>query len=744
MNFELPLTFSGRRAAAVILQTEAAECGLACLAMVAAHHGHRSDLATLRSRYPISLKGATLAHLVNIAHRLDLAARALKVELSELDRLALPAVLHWDLSHFVVLVDVRGRKAVIHDPARGRCVLSLDEVSRHFTGVALELVPTQEFRPKVEIQRVGLSRLIGRLPGAGGALGQILALAAVLEVFGIVAPFFMQLVVDHALVGEDRDLLAVLGVGFLLLALVHVGICALRSWAVMVLSTTLNLALVARLFRKLLALPVSFFERRHLGDIVSRFDSLSVIQRTLTTGFLEALVDGVMAIVTLAVMVWYSNALALIVLGAAAAYAVVRFALYRPLRRACEDHIVRLARQQSNFLETVRGVQSIKLFNRQQQRSALYQNLLVDQFNAGVRVQRLQMLYRALNGVLFGVENVAVVWLGALAVIDGGFSVGMLFAFVSYKQQFIARVGTLVEKAIEFRMLGLHTERVADVALAGAERDTGGTIDQTGHAAIELRRVSFRYSDLDPPVLHDVSLRIEAGESVAITGPSGCGKTTLARILLGLLEPSGGEVLIGGVSLQRLALSSHREQVGAVMQEDQLFAGSIGDNIAFFDPAPDVARIERCARLAAVHDEVAAMPMGYNTLVGDMGTVLSGGQKQRVLLARALYREPRILVLDEATSHLDVTREREVNHAIQQLKLTRIIIAHRPETIASCDRVLVLGLGAPLPREAQEMMGDVPSSDLPKAPAVRSPISALEIARRGRMAQHLRRDECVG
>jgi ATP-binding cassette subfamily B protein RaxB len=687
------LSFSGRRAVPVILQTEAAECGLACLGMVATYHGHRSDLASLRSRFPLSLKGATLAHLVKIAQQLELGTRALKVELSEVGKLSLPAVLHWDFNHFVVLTEMRGRKAVIHDPARGKCVVSHDELSRHFTGVALELEPTQDFKPRVETQRISLARLVGRLPGAGRAFGQILALAAALEVFAMVAPFFMQSVVDHALVGEDRDLLTVLGVGFLLLALVQVGLSALRGWSVLVLATALNVTLVTRLFRQLLRLPISFFERRHLGDIVSRFESLNVIERTLTTGFLEAVVDGAMAFVTLVVMLWYSATLALVVIGATVAYAVVRLALYGPLRRASEEYIVRAARQQSNFLETVRGVQSVKLFNHQQQRGALYQNLLVDHFNAGVRVQRLQMLYRAINGAVLGIENVAVVWTGALFVLDGGFSVGMLFAFVAYKQQFITRVGALIEKGIEFRMLGLHTERVADVALATPERDGASTVETPSHATIELRGVSFRYSDLDPPVLQDVNLRLEAGESVAITGPSGCGKTTLAKIILGLLEPSTGEVLVGGVNLQRLGASAHRDRVGAVMQEDQLFAGSIADNIAFFDPAPDHERIQHCARVAAVHDDISGMAMGYNTLVGDMGTVLSGGQKQRVLLARALYRQPQILVLDEATSHLDVLRERQVNHAIQQMKLTRIIIAHRPETIASCERVIELGAG---------------------------------------------------
>jgi ATP-binding cassette, subfamily B, bacterial CvaB/MchF/RaxB len=272
----------------------------------------------------------------------------------------------------------------------------------------------------------------------------------------------------------------------------------------------------------------------------------------------------------------------------------------------------------------------------------------------------------------------------------------MLFAFVAYKQQFTMRGAAFVEKLVEFRMLGLHTERVADVALAEAERQDEPVVfgDKTHlGAGIELRGVSFRYSEADSFVLQDVNLKIEAGESVAIVGPSGCGKTTLAKVMLGLLEPTAGEVRVGGVSLRHASRAAYRSMIGTVMQEDQLFAGSIADNIAFFDTAADKERIEASARLAAVHQDIMAMPMGYNTLIGDMGTALSGGQKQRVLLARALYKNPRILVLDEATSHLDVTRERQVNDAIRQLHLTRIIIAHRPETIASCDRIIMLAQG---------------------------------------------------
>ncbi len=694
MAVQHALNLSGRRRTPLILQSEATECGLACLAMVASYHGYRIDLAGLRRNHSPSLKGTSLSHLISVAAQLKLSSRPVKMELGELDKLTLPAILHWDFNHFVVLAQIKNGAAVIHDPARGRLLLSVAEVSKHFTGVALELAPAHDFAPKTEHRPIKLSQLLGRLPGAAGAVLQIFLLAGAIEVFATAGPFFMQWVVDSAIVAEDRDLLAVLGAGFLLLALIKAGVTALRAWVVMVLSTTFNLQLMSNLFRHLLRLPMSFFEKRHLGDVVSRFESLNVIQRTLTTSFLEAIVDGFMALGTLAIMLIYSWKLAAIVCFAAALYGLLRLGLFLPLRRASEEQILRAAKQQTNLLETVRGVQSVKLFNREPQRNTAYKNLMIDHFNAGIRVQKLGILYRLLNGGLFGIENTAVIWLGARLVLDGGFSVGMLFAFVSFKEQFTSRIISFIEKGIEFRMLGLHAERVADIALSDPETGEVAAAVPSLPGTIEVRGLSFRYSEADPPVLQNVDLTIQDGESVAIVGPSGCGKTTLVKIMLGLLQPTTGEVLIGGLGLSRLGVQNYREMIGAVMQEDQLFAGSIADNICFFEPEYDQEHIERSARLAAIHPDIMAMPMGYNTLIGDMGTVLSGGQKQRVLLARALYKNPQILFLDEATSHLDVAREKQVNEAVRQLKLTRVIIAHRPETIASVDRVIVLGQSA--------------------------------------------------
>lgn len=696
------LQFVGGRRTPLVLQTEAAECGLACLAMVAGAHGYEIDLAQLRRTYPVSARGTTLAHLTQLAHQLNLSTRALKVDLDQLSKLELPAILHWDFNHFVVLTKVGSRHVVVQDPGHGVRDLSFEEVSRHFTGVALELMPTPQFKPADAREKVQLRQLVGRVAGLKRAVLQIVALALGLEVFAVVSPFYMQLVIDHALVAEDRDLLVVLGLGFLMLAIIQVVVTYLRSWVMLVMSTRLNLQLVGNLFHHLLRLPVSFFEKRHLADVVQRFDSLNSIQRTLSNSFIEAIVDGLMTIIMLALMFIYSWKLVLIVTTAAALYGALRWSLYLPLRQASEEQIVRGAKQQSNLLETVRGVQSVKLFGREDLREGVYRNLMIDNFNSGIRVQKLAMVFRACNALLFGIENVLVIWVGATLVLDGGFSIGMLFAFISYKQQFTSRVGALIEKGIELKMLGLHAQRVADIALHEPEAQSvpGLVHARALQASVELRNVSFRYSDAEPYVVREVSLKIEAGESVALVGPSGCGKTTLLKIMLGLLSPTEGEVLVGGEPLTRAGIERYRKVIGTVMQEDQLFAGSIADNIVFFDAEPDEAHMHNCARLAAIADDIEAMPMQYNTLIGDMGTVLSGGQKQRVLFARALYKNPKILVLDEATSHLDVARERLVNEATRHLNLTRIIVAHRPETIASADRVIALNRGG-----VQEMPG---------------------------------------
>lgn len=694
MNILESLSLGMRNRLPLILQTEAAECGLASLAMIANYHGFRTDLASLRRRFSISLKGATLAQLMGAATALGLAGRPLRLDMEHLPELKLPCVLHWDMSHFVVLNKVSRRTIEVYDPGFGIRTLTHTEFSKHFTGIALELTSTAEFRPATEKVHVSLRGLMGRVDGLKRSLGQIFALALALEVFAIVSPFFMQWVIDGAIVSADRHLLTVLGIGFVILMLIQTAISTARSWVVLYMSTHLSMQWLANIFSHLLRLPVSYFEKRHLGDVVSRFQSANAIQRTLTTSFVEGMLDGIMSIATLTMMAVYSVKLAAITVGAVLLYGLIRILFYAPLRRATEEEIVHGAKQQSHFLETVRGVQSLKLYGKQEERKSRWLNLMLDTTNCSIRTQKLGIRFSMLNRLIFGAERVAVIWLGALLVLDNLLSVGMLLAFVAYKDQFAQRISGLIDKAVEFKMLRLQAERLADIVLTAPEKDCDVPSDASKlDASLEVENVRFRYADTEPLVLNECSLKIHAGECVAIVGGSGCGKTTLLKIMLGLLAPLEGSVKVGGKSISKIGLAQYRSLVATVMQDDQLFAGSIAENISFFDANPDQQWMEDCAVAASILDEIAAMPMGFNTLIGDMGAAISGGQKQRILLARALYKRPKILLLDEATSHLDIHRESEVNNAIRKLNLTRIIIAHRPETIKTAERVVVLHAG---------------------------------------------------
>jgi len=684
----------------LIRQSQATECGLACLGMIANYHGHEIDMITLRRRFATSLKGATLADVIAMAQQLNMSSRALRIDLEELPRLRTPCILHWELNHFVVLKKVQGNKITLHDPARGIRVISLKEVSTAFTGVALELIPSSAFEMKEEKARISMRKLVGSVTGVKSAFVQVLILSVALELFGVLSPFFMQWVMDMVLVSADYSLLTLLGIGFIIIALFQTMISALRSWVMSWFSSQLSVQWTTNVCHHMLKLPLEWFESRHVGDILSRYGSLNTIQSTLTTRFISTVLDGVMSIVTVAMLFIYNAKLAWLVIVLFLAYALLRFMAYEPVRRANEEQIISSARTQSSLLETLRGIQAVKTNNKQMPRLAAYMNFLVDSTNKGIVMQKLNILFGSAQGLLTSVGRVVLVWLAALQVLDGNFSAGMLTAFISFADQFMSRGAGLINALIDFRMLRMHGERLADIVLSETEPASESNpmlFHQTDEAQpaqdIALNDIRFRYASTEPWVIDGVSLTIKAGESIAIVGPSGQGKTTLAKIILGLLHPQGGTITVGGMDITQTGLQHHRNRIGCVMQDDILFSGSISENISFFANEPDHAKITRVARLAQIHGDIMKMPMNYQSLVGDMGSFLSGGQLQRILLARALYREPQILVLDEATSHLDIYNEAQINTAIKRMNITRIIIAHRPETIRSADRIVMLHSG---------------------------------------------------
>ncbi len=685
----------GRRKLPVILAAEAAECGLACLAMIGSYHGHDLDLNGLRQRFALSMAGASLRSVITIADQLGLAPRALRVELPALRQIKTPAVLHWDLGHFVVLAKADRRGIVVHDPGLGCRQMSYDEASRHVTGVVLELAPAASFAPVTLKQPTRLGSLWSKITGVWPALCQILAISLALQVAVFAAPFYLQLAVDEAILRADLDLMTVLALGFGGLMALRIGLQALRSHALQVLNTLFSLQMKGNLVRHLLRLRSEFFAKRHVGDILSRLQSTGAVQDALTRGLVASLIDGVMAIVAGTVLFFYSPMLAGVVLAALLLGLVVTFAFYPAMRARMEEQIVAGAKENSHLIESVRAATTVKLMGREAERENSWRNLQTDVVNAGYRLGHLQIGQASLQGLVTGLQSVLVVYLAARMIIGGeGFSIGMLFAFMSFRQTLSDRTQALIDQAIQFRLLGLHLERLGDIVHAPPEVAPDAVLPAIEvKGALAFENVSFRYGLADDLVLDDVDLRVASGDFVAITGPSGGGKTTLLKLLLGLHAPSGGRITIEGRPATPELWRALRAAAGIVAQDDQLLSGTIADNIAFFDPELDMRRVEAAARTARVHDDIMRMPMQYLSLVGDMGSTLSGGQRQRVLLARALYRDPAVLILDEGTANLDPATEDAIADVIAGLPITRIVVAHRPALIERAQRILQVSGG---------------------------------------------------
>lgn len=685
------LNLSGIKKMPLLRQAEAAECGLACVGMVAGAFGYKTDLPTLRSRFPISLKGATLKNIIGISAQLNMGARAVRCEPDELRELRVPAILHWDMDHFVVLKEATRGKITIYDPAAGKVSHSIEDASKHFTGVALELTPSSGFQRKRERNPVKLTSLVKLGGSAWKAVVQGVALSVFLQVFVLLAPYYMQLVIDEAILKGDLSLLMAIASGFALLKIFEAITTILRGLVFQFLSNILAFDMEASLFHHMARLPLTFFHRRHVGDIQQRFQSLGPIRDFIANGAIAALIDGFLAIFLGIIIFLYDALLGFVVVGFVVVYAALRFAFLSLSKRLSGDFLVADAKENTKFLETLRAMQTVKVAGIENEREGLWRNLAADTLNAQIRMGNINIGYGAVSQTLLGLSNIIVIYLAASSAIGGAMTIGMITAFIAYKGQFEQKLTALLETYVNFKLLDVHLERVSDIALHRKEPGLlAAPTTKTFEGRITIKDLRFRYAPFEPEILRGASFDIQRGEFVALAAPSGEGKSTLLRLILGLYQPTDGKILFDGQDARKWGLSTLRKQMGVVMQDDTLLAGSIEENISLFDERPDHDRIRKVARSAAIHDDIEAMPMGYRSLVGDMGTTLSGGQKQRVMLARALYREPRLLVMDEGTSALDVNTERRINAELKKLSITRIIAAHRPETLAAADKVVAL------------------------------------------------------
>jgi ATP-binding cassette subfamily B protein RaxB len=707
-------------------QAEAAECGLACLGMIAAHQGLKISLAELRRRFPTSLRGAALNDLVDAASQLGLIARPLRLELEELADVRFPVLAHWDLKHFVV---IRGRVRSgykVFDPALGVRTFSDEELSRRLSGVVVEFDRAEGFSTLDASARLRMRDFWKDQPGVGTAFGQLLGLSLLLQLVGIASPLYVQFVVDEVLIKRDVELLSGLALGFGMILVVQLVLKALRALVLLYSGNQLAVNLTGAIMRRLLRLPLGYFEKRHQGDVLSRIGSLTPVREFLTRGIVEALLNGVTVVITLVVMLCYDLLLTGIVIGSLLIYGVIKTVTLPYLKRLSQEQIHAAADENSHVIESLATIQATKLGNLEARRERLWHRLFMRTVNASVVVERLRIGLSLGNMGVSGVEQILVVFLGAGLVIDGALTIGALYAFLAFKSQFADGARGLIEQLIGYRLLRIHLDRLEDILLEEPEateyhrlRSPRAIVD-----GISLHGVSFRYGSGETWVLRDVDLNFANGQLIVVLGASGTGKSTLVKLLLGLLEPVRGSVRIDGMDLERYGRDLLRRSTGVVMQNDQLFTGTVGENISAFDTSPDLERVREAARRARIDMEVEAMRLGYNSLIGDRGASLSGGQRQRLLLARALYTNPDVIVLDEGTANLPPDVEQEIFRMLRARRGIRVLVTHRLELVKHADSVVLFDLDHGVQQfsrdaflskhvHARAAVEDIPSTPIP-------------------------------
>ncbi|HFF8938571.1 peptidase domain-containing ABC transporter [Serratia ureilytica] len=675
----------------LVLQSEMNECGLACLAMVAGYFGKRIDLASARTLHGVSSHGMTLRDLITAFERVGMTARASRVELDELRSLSRPAILHWSFNHFVVLVKVTRRGAVILDPAIGRRSISLRELSDKFTGILMEAWPAETFDKKPLERNVTVSDLFRGVRGLRRIFTGVLMLSVLVELLSIAVPAASQFTIDTLVRSSDREGIFFVGIVVISALLIKSAFSVVRAWILMNLRYTLGVKWAEMFFNRLIRLTLSFFEKRHTGDIASRFQSLTAIQEAFTADMVASLLDAIVIVISMAIIFSYSPVLAIGPLIAACVYAALKVGLFSTYRNRKIEHIAFEAVQSSHFLETVRAIGAIKMLNLTPVRRREWVNHVVNSTHAGNQLFKLDLLTNTAAVLLVGFSGIYVLSVGAIGF-DKGITTGALLAVMLYADMVMTRTVKLVNAVSDFCLVSMHSQRLTDVAVSPVERDEGEHVSLQLNGHIVIRNLAFRHSHTERNIFEGINLEVMPGENVAIVGPSGCGKSTFLHVLAGLYESTEGDVFINNVGLSGMSKRDIREHVAFVMQDDKLLAGTIQQNITGFTASPDVERMAECANHAAIDEEISAFPQGYDSMIGDIGSTLSGGQRQRISIARALYRQPRVLLLDEATSDLDIDNEKKITRAIGQLPITRIFVAHRPEMIKSADRVFNLHL----------------------------------------------------
>jgi len=677
-----------------VQQLEATDCGAACLAMVLGHLGRDVNLDEVREAAGGSARdGVDALSITRAAEWYGLRSRGLALDVEQLTYLPPGSILHWEFNHFVVFERVTKRGIEIVDPGMGPRVVTLAKFRESFTGVALVFEPSDTFEPK----RRGRGRFgwyLTQLAGQRHVLSRVVVTSILLRVFALALPLVTAVIVDRVVPRSDRNLLLVVAIGLGGLLVFQMITTLVRSHLLLQLRTNLDTRLTLGFVDYLSRLPYDFFQRRSAGDLMMRVNNNATVRELLTSNTLSALLDGVLVIGYAVLILVLAPSMGLMVIGLGIVQVMVFYVARRGYRELMARSLEAQARSQSYLVEMLHGMETLKAAAAESRAVERWSNLYVDELNVALARGRLTAIVDAMGSLLTTGSPLAVLLVGALQVMSGAITLGEMLAINSLAIGLLMPLSTMVTSALQLQLLGGYMDRIDDV-LRTLPEQTGKDVARAPRLTgrVTLQGVSFRYGDNLPFVVRNVSVDIRAGMTVAIVGRSGCGKSTLARMIAGLYRPTEGQVTFDGHDLLRLELKSLRRQIGVVFQSPSLFAGSIRAAIGLSDPNATLERIVDAAQLAIVDEDIRAMPMGYDTILSDGGASLSGGQRQRVALARALVHKPSLLILDEATSALDSETERRVIKNLEDLRCTRIVLAHRLSTIVNADLILVMDAG---------------------------------------------------
>ncbi|MGH1342804.1 MAG: peptidase domain-containing ABC transporter [Nannocystales bacterium] len=686
---------SSKRRLERVQQLTATDCGAACLAMVLRYYGRETPLDEVRDSTGADQNGVSAQGILAAARRYGLRGRGVQLErLEELDLIPAGTILHWDFNHFVVFERVGRRGDVtILDPAHGQRRVSRAEFDGAFTGVALLLEPGETFEPGVR-RRPLLQRYFAHLKAYPDLWGRSVMMSLLLQVLALALPLMTTLLVDRILPRRDTDLLSVLAVGLTLMVAFNFVSALVRANLLLQLRALLDARMTVGFLDHLIDLPFSFFQRRSAGDLLLRLGSNATVREILTSGAMSAVLDGALVTLYLGLLFWACPPMATVVVALAAVQVSLYWATRRLQRELMSESLACQAKTSGYEVEMLTGIETLKCIGAESRAVARWSNLFIDSLNVSLRRGRLDAVVNSLLSTFGMAAPLIILGTGAKMVFDGGLTLGVMLGVSALGAAFLTPLGALVRVSFKFQLLGSYLERIEDVMQTETEQDPAKVTRAprlTG--AIKAEYVSYRYSEATPMAVREVSVEIKPGQCVAVVGASGAGKSTLAKLLVGLYPPTAGRVLYDGIDLAGLELRSVREQLGVVTQRTDLFAMSVRENVALGQPGLTLEAVTDACKRAAIHDDIVALPMGYETILADGGASMSGGQRQRIALARALASKPATLLLDEATSNLDTVTEAAIERSLAALECTRVVIAHRLSTVLNADLILVMERG---------------------------------------------------